>query len=229
MSGTNYYLLTALPPLGELGDAAPITPVELIEHVGESAAATAILEAIFLSDDLLQRESVLAGELDEPEPTVLTVEQVRDEAPLPPYLAPPEDVSGERPGVDRVMDAYFRHAARRARRTGCQFLGEWVRSEVGLRNALVRARARALNLDPQPYLVAVDLAENEEEFAAVVGQWSSAPDPFAGQRILDTARWRWIEEHQRWFSFADDELAAYAAKLMLIHRWHRIAQAEQEQ
>jgi hypothetical protein len=43
-----------------------------------------------------------------------------------------------------------------------------------------------------------------------------------GQKVLDRARWAWLDEHDRWFTFEDDELAAYAARLLLVNRWHRI-------
>jgi len=59
----------------------------------------------------------------------------------------------------------------------------------------------------------------------VIAEWTAAPDPLAGQRVLDQARWSWLKEHDAWFSFGGDELAVYAAKLMLIDRWHRVAAA----
>jgi hypothetical protein len=41
--------------------------------------------------------------------------------------------------------------------------------------------------------------------------------------VLDQRRWRWIDENSRYFSFALDELAAYARKLVLIARWHALS------
>lgn len=35
------------------------------------------------------------------------------------------------------------------------------------------------------------------------------------------ARWAWIERHDAWFSFAVDEMLAYAARVMLLEQWRR--------
>jgi hypothetical protein len=47
-------------------------------------------------------------------------------------------------------------------------------------------------------------------------------------KVLDQARWRWLNDNDAWYSFADDELAAYAARLMLLHRWDRLDQPSDE-
>ena len=39
---------------------------------------------------------------------------------------------------------------------------------------------------------------------------------------LDRARWDWVTEREAWYSFSDDEVAAYAAKIIILHRWRRI-------
>jgi hypothetical protein len=222
----DFYTITALDSLGPLGSAPPLTPAELLQAVGSDSRAGRIVEAILLSDDLLQREAVLSGESDQPEPSVLTVAQLRDEQPLPDELAEPSaGRSAPRIATDGVWSAYFHHAAEVARQTGSTFLAEWVEYEVSLRNALATARARALDLEPGDYLVASDLAYPPQGFSSTLSEWSSAPDPMTGQRALDRARWQWLQSHDAWFTFSDDELAAYAAKLLLLHRWHRIGQA----
>ena len=238
MSGQNYYLLTALPGLGELGADPPLTPRAMLEMLAPSPSAQQLASVIFLSDDLLLRQAVMSGEIpaDQAEPVVLSAEQIRDEAPLPVFLANearPDgqggqgESAGAQLGVDRVWALYFEHAAKLAR--GGEMLAEWVRYEVGLRNALAAARAKALGLDAARYLVAPQLGCGEEEYAAVLGEWSAAANPLAGLKVLDAARWNWIAEHSRHFTFSDDELAAYAARLVILHRWKRIAAAQQEQ
>jgi len=79
MSGDNYYLLTFLPGLGDLGSAPPLTPAELLEQAQGLAGAELLLKTIFLSDDLLQRQAYLAGEIKDLVPTVLTKPQAADE------------------------------------------------------------------------------------------------------------------------------------------------------
>lgn len=229
MAGQNYYLITALPPLDGLGTPAPMTSGELLEHVHQSPSGRVLVEAIFLSDDLLQREALLAGEIEHPEPAVLTAAQLCDEEPLPDYLIGTGGTAGGKATIDTVLSAYYEYASDTAGRVGCPFVSAWVSFEVAMRNALVLARAKALQIEPGDYLVAVALGDTGEDFTGVISEWSAAPDPLAGMRILDGARWRWISEHDEWFSFADDELAAYAAKLMLIHRWERLSRAAQGQ
>jgi len=223
MAGENYYLLTALPALPDFGGAPPMALAALLAHLSDAPAPRAQAEAIFLSDDLLQRDGVLAGEGEQAAPAVLTSEQAAGEAPLPDFLAPGEEGPVPPEGrlrTEAVWAAYFRHAARLAGPRG--FLAEWVRLEVGLRNALAAARAKALDLDVEAYFVAPELGAPIEDFDEAVAAWSAASDPLAALRALDGWRWARLAERDRWFTFADDELAAYAAKLLLLCRWKRI-------
>ena len=84
-----HFYITTLPALGELGGAVPMGLADLIEHVGEHRQLREQVEAVVLLDDLMQRESLLAGEVEEVEPAVLSQQQARGEAPLPEALAPP--------------------------------------------------------------------------------------------------------------------------------------------
>ena len=111
-----------------------------------------------------------------------------------------------------------------AHRRRSSFLAEWVGLEVTLRNTLVEVRAKALDLPPESYLVATDLDRDDLDLTTMINEWSSARDPLAGLRALDNARWRWLDENDHWFSFATDELAAYAVKLMLLHRWIQLTE-----
>jgi len=233
MPGQNYYLLTVLPGLGEPGSDPPLTPRAMLEMLAPAAGAYELASVIFLSDDLQLRQAVLAGEIpaEQAEPTVLSAEQVRDEVPLPNFLVGQDgqgDSAGQAQlGIDGVWAMYFAHAAKVAR--GNDMLTEWVRYEVGLRNALASARAKALGLEAARYLVTPELGYDDNEYTAVLGEWSAAPNPLAGMKVLDAARWAWIGEHDGWFTFEDDELAAYAARLVILHRWKRIAAARDEQ
>lgn len=207
-----------------LGSEPPILAEDFLDHLDEEeyVRPRELAQTIFLSDDLLQRDAVLAGENQESEPVVLTTAQLRDEEPLPDCLA---DASGEsserRIAADAVWEAYFRHAVATAERWHSPFLRAWVGYEVALRNTLAEARARALELEPADYCVAPDLAE-AGDLSATVAEWAAAPHPLQAQRVLDQARLDWLIEHDAYFSFDDDELAAYAAKLLLFIRWHRL-------
>jgi hypothetical protein len=223
----NYYILTMLPGLDQLGDAPPISGPELLDQLEPGSAPRKLARVLLLSDDLLQRDAALAGEVDEPKPSVLTREQALGEAPLPEFLqsaaAGDATTAGPRVPGDALWEAYFRHAAEVARETRSTFLAEWVAWEVGLRNALVEARARELNIEPGEFMVAADLAATAD-YEDIVRDWAQAPNPLAGQRVLDTARWEWMDMNDAYFSFGDDELAAYVARLILTQRWFRLQQ-----
>ena len=60
------------------------------------------------------------------------------------------------------------------------------------------------------------------DLSNMITEWSNAANPLAAQRVLDQARWRWIDTHEPYFTFQDDELAAYAARLLLVERWDRL-------
>lgn len=228
MSGANFYLLASLPTLGEPGSDPPLSLEEYLDRVAEAPKCHAEAAALFLGDDLRQREALLAGEIDQPAGTVLTDAQLRDDEPLPPFLVgeEPDEPAGGRLQTDRLWEVYLRYLAHLARSSG--FLTAWLAHEVGLRNALAAARAKALDLEAGAYLVSPERGLPADEFETVLAEWSAAADPLAGLRALDAARWAYLVAHDAWFTFADDELAAYAAKLMLLHRWKRIDSAARD-
>lgn len=230
MAGGFYFLLTALPTLGELGAAAPMTLGKLAEFLSHAEGPRLLVETIALADDLVQREALLAGEIDQASPNVLTTAQLRDEEPLPDYLCPPADQNQtNKIPADALWAAYYHRAASVAADFKSPFLAKWVGFDVTLRNALASARAKALGIEPADYLVAPELSEVIDQFDPLINEWTAAPDPLAAMRVLDQARWRWLGDNDRWFSFDQDELVAYAAKLMLLNRWHRLATAQAEQ
>ena len=67
MRTDRYYYISALPVLGELGSAPPIGFARLMEHVGERLQLAKIVGAMFLFDDLIQRQGFLCGEISEVE------------------------------------------------------------------------------------------------------------------------------------------------------------------
>lgn len=223
----HFYLLCVLPNLKPLGSVPPISKQELLAVVTESGGPTDVVRILLLSDDLLQREAVLSGEV-EPEHAdlvVLSLQEAKNEQSLSLFLEPEHEDEPEASGIlmaaDRIWRCYFQHAAKIARMTHTHFLATWVGFEVGLRNAMAKARAEALELDPGHYMVAPELADPEIPFDHIVAEWTAASNPLKGLEVLDKARWDWLTEHERWYSFSDDEVAAYTAKLMLLHRWHR--------
>lgn len=220
-----YYYLASLPALGELGTEPSMGFAELLEHVGDDGRLQELAGSLFLLDDLLQREAFLAGELEEVDPAVFSIQQARNESPLPEFLAAALEVEEGRSvlaAADRIWEAYFHYVARLAQRLRSQFLAAWVGYEVALRNALVAVRAKRLGLDETDYVVAAGLASAGEELTGLVSEWTSAATPLAGQQALLRGRWAWLAGHDAWYTFSDDELAVYAARLMLLHQWERL-------
>jgi hypothetical protein len=225
MPKTDYFLITSLPSLGDLGSPPPLSLADLRQFIRDNAGPQGPVDAVLLGDDLLQRQGFLAGEIKQVAPAVLSPAQCRDEEPLPEPLAGSEEPSSLAVAADAVWVAYYGHAADLAARRGSAFLAAWVGFDVALRNALAAERAKALGLEADAYLVAAHLAGTEADLDLTVSEWASAADPLSGLRVLDRARWAWLDEHEAWFSFSDEELLAYAARLMLLHRWHRLAEA----
>lgn len=228
MSADAYYTLTALPTLDPPGAAPPLALADFLARIPAGPAAD-LARTIFLGEDLLLREAVHAGELATAEPAVLTAAQLAGDEPLPPALAAAEPLTGDADAVahalpvDALWEAYYRQAAELARRLRSEFLQQWVATEVRLRNDLARTRARALGLQPAGYVVARELESGGAAVEAALLAWQNARDPLTGLRALLTARWRWIEQQEPLFTFSNDEYAAYAAKLALLHRWQRSA------
>jgi len=228
MISARHYYITTLPALGDLGSSPPMGLADLLEHVEENRPWREQLEALLLLDDLLQRESLLAGETDQVEPAVLSLQQAQGEAPLPEVLEAPAGT--DQPKVlqsDLLWERYFRYAHQVARSHGSRFLAGWVEFEVTLRNALAAARARRLGLEESDYRVADDLAHTDEYLAPVLSEWEAAATPLAGLRVVIRARWAWLERHDAWFSFSVDELLAYAARVMLLEQWRRTEEKEE--
>lgn len=227
MKSDRCFYISALPALGELGTTPPVSPGWLLEHVAALPCASALVESILLFDDLVQREAFLAGELRAVEPAVLTAAQTRNEAPLPPHLAVAAESGSLVSRVDGLWEAAFRHAHRVACQCRSAFLKHWVGFEVALRDALVVTRAKRLGLDEVGFRVAADLADPQAALETVLNEWSAATTPLDGLRVLIRTRWNWLTAHEAWYSFQDDELAAFAAKLALMQQWKRVIDAEE--
>ena len=224
MSSDNYYLLTFLPGLDSVETESPVSPEEFLSSFDESSGLAGVVRTIFISDDLLQRDAFMSGEIKEVSPMVLSPEACRDEQPLPDELLSDPGASVRKIAADVVWEIYFTHAAETAEAAKNVFLRNWVGFEVFLRNALVEVRAEALELEPADYFIARDLEESNLDPAAAIAEWKTAvaENPLKAQMVLDRFRWEWLELNEKYFSFADDELAAYGAKLLLVWRWKRI-------
>jgi hypothetical protein len=221
------YLLSALPALEPMGSIPPMSKRDLLEQIIDSNGPVDSVEMLLLGDDLVQYEGLLAEEIkpEEIDLAVISLEKAESEPVLPGFLLPEEgahEQENNRVSVDEMWSRYFHHAAYIAKRAHSDFLKAWIGFEVGVRNALVTARANILELDSTPYLVAPQLADPDTDYSYIVSAWSAASNPLNAIEVLDKARWEWLEENGGWYSFAACEIEVYAAKLILLHRWRRI-------
>ena len=122
MSGDNLYLLSALPGLGYLGSMPPMTVTRLLEQVVASEGDRDVLEALLLSDDLLQRQAYLSGETDQVEPAVLTLAQLQGKESLPTLLDVPSEEDALSSSGDILWESYFRYASSVADAQNSDFL-----------------------------------------------------------------------------------------------------------
>ena len=136
-----------------MGSIPPMSKRDLLEKVAGSNGPVRTVEMLLLSDDLTQYQALLTEEIthEQIDSAILPLDKVENEAVLPDFLLSEEATEqqqGNRSSVDAVWSRYFHHAASVAKRTRSSFLKAWVGFEVGLRNALVTARAHTLELDP---------------------------------------------------------------------------------
>ncbi|MFH1716700.1 MAG: DUF2764 family protein [Planctomycetota bacterium] len=227
------YLLSVLPALEPIGSIPPMSKRDLLEQVAGSNGPVRTVEIILLNDDLAQYQALLAEEIgkDQIDLATLSLDKAENEAVLPDFLLPEEaaeEQENNRLSIDEIWSRYFHHAASVAKRTRSSFLKAWIGFEVGLRNALVTARAHVLGLDAATYLVAPELTDMDTDYSAIISAWSAASNPMAALEVLDKSRWDWLDEHGDWYSFSAREIEVYAAKLVLLHHWRRILSDRQQ-
>ncbi len=226
-----YYILSMLPTIDALGAPAPVTPREFLDLFEPDDPLLAQVEALFLADDLLLRQSALAGrDCNSHTPAVLSRGQIAGEMDLPEPLIieRTDDAMRFIAPEDALWERYYEWLAELATSTRSKFLRDWTAFEVGLRNALAAHRAAALDLDVGGYLIAESLGDDAGEFTAILNDLQTGETPMDQKEILDLARWAWLHEHDEWFSFDDGEILAYAVRLLLTTRWERINDAADE-
>lgn len=227
------YLLSVLPALEPMGSIPPMSKRDLLDQVAGSSGPVKTVEMLLLSDDLAQYQALLTEEItrDQTDPAILPLDKGDNEAVLPDFLLSEEtteDQQDNRSSVDAIWSRYFHHAASVAKRERSSFLKAWIGFEVGLRNALVTARAHTLELDPTTYLVAPELADQGMDYSHIISAWSAAANPLAALEVLDKSRWDWLDERGDWYSFSACEIEVYAARLVLLHHWRRILSDKQQ-
>ena len=177
----HYYYLASLPALGELGSEPSMGFAELLEHLEENRARHPLVGSLFLLDDLLQREAFLAGELEDVDPAVFSIQQVRNESPLPEFLASVPNIQRESPARHRrpAVGGLFPSRGRPGPTAGEPLSGRLGRLRGGAAQRLGRGAGQRLGLDETDYVVAADLASASDEVTEAVTAWASAATPLS--------------------------------------------------
>jgi len=107
-----------------------------------------------------------------------------------------------------------------------QSLKQWVAFELALRNELAKARAARKKIDPAKYLRQPDEPQAQVSHVALAAYRSSSI--LEAEKILDTARWEFLEGLSLGHYFDFDCLVIYGLKLKILERWEKIQKADKE-
>lgn len=102
----------------------------------------------------------------------------------------------------------------------CPALKKWHDFDKLLRNELVKVRASRRRLDPLKHLRGDGYADPSVAHTALHAH--RTPSPLEAEKILDEARWRFLEELSIGHYFDIDFLIVYAVKLLILERWEKI-------
>lgn len=105
-------------------------------------------------------------------------------------------------------------------------LGKWVGFEIILRNELARARARRKKIDASRFIRLPDDFEAHISHIAMAAYRSASI--LEAEKILDQARWDFLESLSIGHYFDFDFLAVYLLKLKILERWDKIQKADKE-
>lgn len=225
MTGENYYLLAGLPALGDFATSPPISFYDFRKFVAANQRVAACVRILALEDDLMQRATHLAGEEAALDLLVLKEEELEGVAFFDKFFGTGSAEAAVKfvHDAERLLEFYFRSAAKRALQLHSRFLLNWVYFELDLRRELMGVRAARLGRSDLMREIAPDLKnELDFDFSTITAEWSAAVTPLIGIGQIEMARWAWLTENENWFNFSDDELVAYGAKLLVLHRWQRL-------
>jgi len=105
-------------------------------------------------------------------------------------------------------------------------LREWAVFEITLRNELARARAARKKTDPARFLRFPEEPRSEVSHVAMNAYRSvSALD---AEKLLDGARWEFLEGLGFGHYFDFEFLLVYGLKLMILERWDKVQKADKE-
>jgi hypothetical protein len=131
------------------------------------------------------------------------------------------------PGTDieLLRNACYKEASfLNAAATG--ILGKWANFEIALRNELARGRARRKKVDVLKFIHLPDDPEAHISHVAMIAYRSGSI--LEAEKILDQARWGFLESLSLRHYFDFDFLLIYLLKLKILERWDKIQRADKE-
>lgn len=103
-------------------------------------------------------------------------------------------------------------------------LKEWWIFDRALRNELVKIRSSRRHLDPHKYIRGDGYVQPHITNLAL-GAYRNL-SPLESERLLDLARWNFLDELAAGHYFDIDFLIVYALKLIILERWDKIHRAD---
>jgi hypothetical protein len=105
-------------------------------------------------------------------------------------------------------------------RGAAQTLRKWSSFNIALRNEIVKIRAARRHVGAEKYLRSDGYGSLDVAHIAIASHRS--PSLIEGEKILDQARWGYLEELSSGHYFDFDYLLVYLQKLIILERWMRI-------
>ncbi len=109
---------------------------------------------------------------------------------------------------------------------GMESLKQWVNFEIALKNELVHARAARKKIDPLKFLHFPESPQAQISHLAMTAYRSTSI--LEAEKILDQARWNFLEDLNLGHYFDFDYLLVYGLKLKILERWDEIQKADKE-
>jgi len=103
---------------------------------------------------------------------------------------------------------------------------QWVSFEIALRNELAQARAVRKKVDPIQFLHPAGPAQPAVSHIAMAAYRSTSI--WDAEKMLDQARWDFLDDLGRGHYFDFDALLVYGLKLKILERWDNIQKADKE-
>lgn len=134
-----------------------------------------------------------------------------------------------------LIPAHDIEALRRARNIGADFLYQgpsqvlrkWCAFNIALNNEIVKIRAARRHIAAEKYLRQDGYGSFDVAHIAIASHRSASL--IEGERIIDKARWDYLEGLSPGHYFDLDCLLIYLEKLLILERWHRINSADKKE